>query len=135
MAMDLWTPDELAPIAKLLFPRSIAIIGASERNRYGARFLDAALRSRGKMKVYPVNPNHAEMKGMPCYPSITDVPEPPDLVALLLPQNEVLNTLQACSEKGVGAAIVISGGFAERGTAAGRELQEAIGKLGRETGM
>ena len=135
MSQDIWSKEQLDSIRKMLYPKSIAVIGASERNRYGERFLNAVLRSKDRVRIYPINPNHKEMKGVPCFPSVADLPEAPDLVALLVPQSTVIDTLKACHQKGAGAAIVVSGGFAERGTETGRELQREIGRLGRETGM
>ena len=113
--MELWTDNQMASIHKMLNPRSIAVIGATPRLQYGGRFLAAALKARDRVQVYAVNPRYDEIMGIPSYASVTDLPEAPDLVGIVVPYNQVLPTLQECHRKGVGAAIVISAGFAERG--------------------
>ncbi|MFO1169602.1 MAG: acetate--CoA ligase family protein [Hyphomicrobiaceae bacterium] len=65
----------------LLEPRSIAIVGASEREgSFGRTTLDQTLAGKAKVPVYPVNPRQSEMLGMRCYPSLADLPAPADLV-------------------------------------------------------
>ncbi|MEZ5924191.1 MAG: acetate--CoA ligase family protein [Hyphomicrobiaceae bacterium] len=65
----------------MLEPRSIAIVGASEREgSFGRTTLDQTLAGRAKVPVYPVNPRQKEMLGLTCYPSVADLPEPADLV-------------------------------------------------------
>jgi acyl-CoA synthetase (NDP forming) len=74
----------------LLEPRSIAIVGASEREgSFGRTTLDQTLAGRAKVPVYPVNPKQKEMLGLPCYPSLADLPAPADLVIFAVP-NAVL---------------------------------------------
>src|SRR4051812_11116367 len=126
MAKDLWTKQDLESIRKMLYPRSVAVVGApgSKLDSYGTRFLAAALRSRDKLKVYAVNPKYQQILEAPCFPSIDALPEVPDLVGIVVPQQDVLPTLRAAAAKGIKAAIVVSGGFAERGTEGGRELQD-----------
>ena len=78
--MDLWTRGELPAIDRMLNPRSIAIVGASSKGGYGGRLLNAVLRAKDRIRVYPVNPNYAELAGVRAYHSIADLPEAPDLV-------------------------------------------------------
>src|SRR3989442_1719623 len=73
--------------------------------------------------------------GIPSYASVTEIPEAPDLVGIVVPYNQVLPTLQECHRKGVGAAIVISAGFAERGVEDRRDLQGQLGAFARESGL
>src|SRR5205085_11774581 len=117
-----WTTGQMAAIHRMLHPRSIAVIGASPRQQYGGRFLASALKARERLGVYPVNPKYHELAGVRCYASVEDLPETPDLAAVVVPAGQVLDVLEACHRKGVGAAIVISAGFAERGTVEGRTL-------------
>ena len=130
-----WTDDQLSSIHKMLNPRSIAVVGATPRMQYGGRMLAAALKSADRINVYPVNPRYEEVMGVQCYPSVSDLPEAPDVVGVVVSSGQVLDVLSESHRKGVRAAIVISAGFAERGTSAGRELQEKVGAFARESGL
>jgi acetate---CoA ligase (ADP-forming) len=133
--MEIWTDSQMASIHKMLNPRSLAVIGATPRLQYGGRFLAAALKAKDRVQVYAVNPRYDEIMGIPSYASVTDLPEAPDLVGIVVPYNQVLPTLQECHRKGVGAAIVISAGFAERGVEDRRDLQSQLGAFARESGL
>ena len=133
--MDYWTEPQLDSIHKMVNAGSIAVVGATERMQYGGRFLNSVLRSRERVRVYPVNPRYQELMGVPCYPSVSDLPESPDLVRIIVPFDRVNAVLRECAEKGAGSAIVTSAGFAERGTDERRGLQEELGAIARETGV
>jgi acetyltransferase len=130
-----WTDSQLASIHKMLNPRSIAVVGATPRLQYGGRLLAAALKARDRVRVYPVNPRYDEIMGVKSYPSITDLPEPPDLVSIVVPYDQVLDVLQECYRKGAGAAVIISAGFSERGEANRHDLQLRLGAFARDTGL
>ena len=127
--MEFWTEPQMASIHKMLNPRSIAIVGATPRMQYGGRFLAAALKAKDRIRVYAVNPRYDEIMGMKSYPSVTNLPEPPDVVAVVVPYDQVLDVLQESHRKGTGSAIVISAGFAERGADDRRDLQGELGAL------
>ena len=82
--MEFWTAPQLASIHKMLNPRSIAIVGATPRMQYGGRFLAAALKAKDRVRVYAVNPRYDEIMGEKSYPSVTDLPEDPDVVAVVV---------------------------------------------------
>jgi acetate---CoA ligase (ADP-forming) len=124
-----------AAIHNMLHPRSVAVVGATPRLQYGGRFLAAMLKAGDRVRVYPINPKYAELSGVTCYPSIDAVPETPDLVGVIVPHEQVMGVLEASHRKGVRSAIVISAGFAERGTAEGRDLQARLSAFTRETGL
>ena len=133
--MTFWTDLQLASIHRMLNPRSIAVVGATPRMQYGGRFLAAAMSAAGRVKVYPVNPRYAEVQGVKCYPSVSDLPQAPDVVGVVVPYHAVLDTLRESHAKGARSAIVISAGFAERGLDDRRELQAELGRFARESGM
>src|SRR3989475_2427998 len=133
--MEIWTAPQMQAIHKMLNPRSIAIVGATPRLQYGGRFLAAALKARDRVRVYPVNPNYDEIQGAKSYPTVADLPEGPDLVAVVVPYDQVLDVLDACHAKGAASAIVISAGFAERRVPARRDLQTRLGVFARDTGL
>ena len=78
--MEFWTEPQMASIHKMLNPRSIAIVGATPRMQYGGRMLAAALKAKDRVRVYAVNPRYDEIMGVKSYPSVTNLPEAPDLV-------------------------------------------------------
>jgi acetyltransferase len=133
--MAFWTEAQMASIDKMLNPRSIAIVGATPRMQYGGRFLAAALKAKDRVRVYAVNPRYDDIMGVRSYPSVTSLPEAPDVVAIVVPWDQVLDVLQESSAKGAGSAVVISAGFAERGTGDRRDLQRELGEFARASGM
>ena len=99
-------------------PKSIAIIGAStnpEKLGYAVvkNLLDGGFSAKGK--VYPINPNAAEILGFKAFPSVLDVPEKIDLAVIVIPYPHVPDALRICGQKGIPSAIVISAGFREAG--------------------
>ena len=133
--MEYWTDSQMASIHKMLNPRSIAIVGATPRMQYGGRFLAAALKARDRVRVYAVNPRYGEIMGVKSYPSVTELPEAPDVVGIVVPHSQVLEVLEESHRKGAGSAIVISAGFAERGDDGRRDLQGELGAFARASGM
>ncbi len=133
--MEFWTEPQMTSIHKMLNPRSIAIVGATPRMQYGGRFLAAALKAKDRVRVYAVNPRYDEIMGVKSYPNVTSLPEAPDVVAIVVPYDQVLDVLQESHAKGAGSAIVISAGFAERGTGDRRDLQGELGAFARNSGM
>ena len=119
----------------MLNPRSIAVVGATERMQYGGRFLRSVMQAGDRVNVYPVNPRYDELLGLPCYPSVTDLPESPDAVGIIVPYHRVIPFLRESAEKGAGSAIVISAGFSERGVEERRQLQLELGNVARDTGV
>src|ERR1700739_2886887 len=112
--MEFWTEPQMASIHKMLNPRSIAVVGATPRMQYGGRFLAAALKAKDRGRVYAVNPRDVEIMGVRSYPTVTDLPEAPELVAVVVPWDQVLDVLHESHRKGAGSAIVISAGFGQR---------------------
>ena len=133
--MAFWTEDQLASIDKMLNPRSVAVVGATPRMQYGGRFLNAMLKANDRVNVYPVNPRYDEIMGVQSYPSVSDLPEAPDLVGIVVPYHQVLNVLEESHAKGAKSAIVISAGFSERDLDDRRDLQGEVGAFARETGL
>ena len=133
--MATWTEAQLASIDKMLNPRSVAVVGATPRMQYGGRFLNAMLKSGDRVNVYPVNPRYDEIMGVRSYPSVSDLPEAPDLVGIVVPYHQVLNVLEESHAKGAKSAIVISAGFSERDVDDRRDLQGEVGAFARESGL
>ena len=133
--MAIWTEAQLASIDKMLNPQSVAVVGATPRMQYGGRFLDAMLKAKDRVNIYPVNPRYDEIMGVQSYPSVSDLPEAPDLVGIVVPYHQVLNVLEESHAKGAKSAIVISAGFSERDLDDRRDLQGEVGAFAKETGL
>lgn len=119
----------------LLRPASVAVIGASnDRTRIGGRPI-RYLRAAGfDGRVYPVNPKHREVQGIPAFQHIDDVPEAVDLAVVAVPAPSVLATVKACAARGVRAAVIFSAGFAEAGPA-GRRMQQGLREIAGTSGL
>ncbi len=84
-------------------------------------------------RVVAVNPNYAEVLGVPSYPDLASVPEPPELVLVFVPADRVAGVIVEAGEAGASAAIVFSSGYSEIGTEGRRldeDLREAIARSG-----
>lgn len=115
-------------------PASIAVIGASVRPLMpGGRALRLLQRSFPGT-LYAVNPRHEEIGGTPCYRSVADLPEVPDLAVIAVPAPDVPSAVHDCVERGVRGAIVFSSGFAETG-ADGAALQEKIRRIAQGSSL
>jgi len=116
----------------LFKPDSVAVIGATEREGSVGRAIVSNLRIPAfRGKVYPVNPQHANVLGLTAYPSISDVPEAVDLAVIVTPAATVPTIVRECVTAGVKSGIVVSAGFRERG-AEGQALETQIAQeLGR----
>ena len=102
--------------AALRRPRAGAGVGASREPGSIGYAIVRNLVDRGFTgPVYPVNPKARAVRGVPCHPSLEAVPGPVDLVVVVVPAPAVLEVIEACGRKGVGAAVIISAGFKESG--------------------
>ncbi len=107
-------------------PKSVAVIGASERkNSVGEQVLRNIREGGFTGDIYPVNPKHETVQGLGCYPSLSDIDHPVDLVVFAIPAKGIPKVMRECSQHGVRAAIVLSAGFAEVGKR-GVSLQNEI---------
>ncbi|MGB9897151.1 acetate--CoA ligase family protein [Thermanaerothrix sp.] len=97
-------------------PKGVALIGASDNpSKLGHGILRNMVSYGYQGAVYPVNPKSTRILGLTCYPDIRQVPDPVDLAVIIIPAPLVPEALEACGERGIRAAIIISGGFKEVG--------------------
>jgi acyl-CoA synthetase (NDP forming) len=98
----------------LLEPRSIAIVGASERaGSFGRTTLAQTLAGGFGGKIYPVNPKQREILGLKSYPSLADLPEPADLVVLAVANAMLEEQMQLAVETGCRAATIFASAYLE----------------------
>lgn len=119
----------------ILKPRSIAIIGASsDENRVGGRPLRHLRRSQFAGKIFPVNVSRDLVQGIKAYRSIGDVEDRIDCAIVAVPAADAVGAVRECAERGVGAVVLFTAGFAELG-AAGCLAQDELTATARASGM
>jgi acetate---CoA ligase (ADP-forming) len=119
----------------LLAPSSIAILGASPDVTKIRGLLLQVLRQNGYPgRIYPVNPNHARIDGLDCYPRIGAIGEPVELAVLAIPAAEIPSALEACAHAGVRYAVIIASGFAEEGGSQNK-LQDRVTEIAHRSGI
>lgn len=101
-------------IDRILSPRTIAVIGASGDPKKLTGMLMTFLGASGfKGKLYPVNPRYESLGDRRCYPSVSDVPEIPDVAVIGVPGDAAVAAMQECAAFGVPSVVMLSGGFGE----------------------
>ncbi len=122
--------SERQPLAAFFAPRTVAVIGASEREgSVGRTLLWNLIRHPFGGTVYPVNPKRHSVLGIQAYPSVAAIPEPVDLALIATPAATVPDLVAECAAAGVQAAVVLSAGFREvgpEGLALEARLRDAI---------
>ena len=109
----------------LFHPRSVAVIGATERpNSVGGTVTRNLLHGGFAGPVYPVNPGRAEVQGRLCFASVAALPETPDLAVICTPPRTVPGLIAELGGRGTRAAVVITAGLGERDEASGKTLRQ-----------
>jgi acyl-CoA synthetase (NDP forming)/GNAT superfamily N-acetyltransferase len=102
----------------LLAPASLAVIGVSRsQSGVGYEVLRGILASGFTGRTYPVNPHAKTIDGLACYQSIDTIPGQVDLAIIAVPATRTAEVVEECGAAHVGAAVVLSSGFAESGPA------------------
>ncbi|WP_304451278.1 bifunctional GNAT family N-acetyltransferase/acetate--CoA ligase family protein [Nocardiopsis sp. YSL2] len=126
---------ESRSIARLLFPRSVAVIGASRTaHTIGQTALRNLLTGEFQGPVYPVHPEAKAVVGVRAYPSVLDIPDEVDLAVVAVRAEAVAEVVDQCAEKGVHGLVVVSSGFGEIGPE-GRARQDELVRTARAAGM
>ncbi|HKX08571.1 MAG TPA: acetate--CoA ligase family protein [Stellaceae bacterium] len=124
-----------APVAELLAPRSVAVIGASEdQTKFGGRLYRMLLKHGYTGTVYPINPNRPELFGLRTYPDIRATPEPADMVVMAVPRPRVAEMVAHAAGIGVRCGIIITSKFSDEGPE-GAALEAEIVRTARAGGM
>ncbi|MGH6896449.1 MAG: acetate--CoA ligase family protein [Geminicoccaceae bacterium] len=122
-------------VAPLLSPRSVAVIGASDvAGNLGGVAVGFLQRFGFPGAIHPVNPGRATVAGLPCLPSVADLPEPVDLAIIAVGEDRVAGVVRDCAAVGISSGVVWAGGFGEAG-ADGRARQDELIAICQETGF
>jgi len=127
--------ENLRPAESLLRARSVAIVGASPKGRWPTLIFQNLKRSGYQGKVFLINPNYKELWDQRCYPNLGALPEPAELLLLLVPTKAVLPTLEEAARLGSRAATIYSAGFGEGEDPQGKERGKALQELCDRTGL
>lgn len=118
---------------RLLSPHAVAVIGASDRpDSVGRTLMENLLREEFDGQIFPVNPKHANVRGIACRDSIREVQSPVDLAVIATPIDTVPSILRECAQKNVAGAVVISAGGSEAGEE-GRRIEAQIRRIAAES--
>ncbi len=125
----------MSTLDPLFFPKSIAVIGASNRpHTIGHRIIANLKRYGFKGDITPVNPKGGEILGLAVANSILEVGGEVDMVHVIVRNNMVAQTLEDCAKKGVKVAIINTSGFKEL-NAEGARMEQEIVAIGRRHGI
>jgi acetate---CoA ligase (ADP-forming) len=121
----------------MLEARSIALVGASPRPAsFGRRMAEEAGKSGSRPRLYPVNPKYAELDGNRCYPSLADLPEPPELVLLAVPDAALEQQLTLAAAAGSRGAVIFGNAHEDRAAAGDRPiLRDRLTAIANASGM
>jgi acetyltransferase len=123
-------------LEKLFKPRSVAVIGASDRDgAVGGLVMRNLLEGGFSGPVMPVNPEHHAVAGVLTYADVTDLPEAPDLAVVCTPPATVPGLIARLGAIGTRAAIVLTAGLTRERDADGRTLQEAMLEAAKGVGL
>lgn len=116
-------------------PKTVAVVGASTRKTsVGGVIFRNFLKPAFKGIAFPVNPRATEVLGVPSYDRVSSIPESVELAIIAVPAGIVPDILLDCAEKGVKAAIIVSGGFKETGSE-GAYLEQQVVDIIKRSGI
>lgn len=118
--------NEFLDVSRILEPRSIAVIGASDRpGNFGGATVQRLLKFGFAGPVWPVNRSGGRVAGIEARQAISDLPDIPDLAVLAVPAGALFDAVNDCAAHGIRAGIAFAGGLGEAG-GEGAVLQDAI---------
>ena len=121
--------DVLASMSRIMQPKAVAVIGASdEAGKIGNSVMKNLINGGYKGQIYPIHPKAAEIMGHKAYKSVKDVAGDIDAAVFAIPAKLVAGALIECGEKGIAGAVLIPSGFAETGEHAMQDELVAIGR-------
>lgn len=128
------TSEQQGNLRALFEPKSIALIGATDKSLWSLNTYLNIQASGFEGGVYLVNPRTEEVHGTKTYPTIDSLPEVVDLVFVMVPTGVVLETLQSAVAAGTRAAVVLTAGFGEVGEE-GQRLEQELIDFAAESGL
>jgi acetyl-CoA synthetase (ADP-forming) len=128
-------PAPRLPLDRIVHPRSVAVLGASDNvAKFGGRITSFLVKHGFPGELFPINRHLPEILGRKAYPGVRELPSAPDVAILAVPGATLQQTLIDAAAAGVGCCVIISTGFAELDQS-GAQRQAAIVELSARTGM
>lgn len=128
------TPTGRESLRDFFYPKSIAVIGASDvKGKLGYNVVWNLINHDFPGRLYPVNPGKETIKGIKAYKSVLDIPDPVEMAIIIVPAKAVETAIAECCAKGIKYVVVEAAGFAEAGEE-GRQAQARIEKIIRAHG-
>jgi acetyltransferase len=125
----------MSDIEYILSPKSIAIVGASNRpGSLGLAIFRNLLEAAYQGILYPVNPKAKSIQGVKAYPNLVDIPDEVDMAVLIVPSEQVESVIELAARKGIKGVIVITAGFKEIG-GHGVELEKKVQAMAKAHGI
>jgi acyl-CoA synthetase (NDP forming) len=121
-------------VRQLFNPRSIALIGATDKSRWSWSTFGNLQLHRFPGPVYLVNPRGIPVHGQETYARIADLPPDVDLAFVMVPTSAVLSVLNEAADHGIRSAVLLTSGFGETGDE-GAELERQVTELARRRGL
>jgi len=118
----------------ILSPRSIAIIGASDKEGSVGHAITSNIIKDFKGSVFPVNPTKDFIFGMKAYKSVIDIPQEIDLAVIVTKNTTVPKIMEDCGIKKIKGAIIITAGFKETGKD-GKKLEDGVKSIAQKYGI
>ena len=109
----------MGDLSRLFRPRSVAVLGGW----WAENVIEQCQKSGFDGDIWPVHPKRDEIRGIPCYRSLADLPSPPDAAFLGINRHAVIEVAAELSAMGCGGAVCFASGFAEAGE---EDLQDAL---------
>ena len=111
-----FVPARTDHLATFFKGQAVAVVGASATpGKVGYCVLDSLVNYDFAGRVYPINPGHAEILGAKCYPTLSAVPEPLDVVVVAVALAAVPKLIAECAALGIRNMVILSGGGKELG--------------------
>jgi len=122
--------EVLVSMKRIMQPKSVAVIGASNENgKIGNSVMKNLINGGYKGQIFPIHPSADEIMGHKAYKSVKNVPQEIDTAVFAIPAKFVAGALIECGEKKIAGAVLIPSGFSETGNVA---LQEELVTIGRK---
>ncbi|MFH1091475.1 MAG: CoA-binding protein, partial [Pseudomonadota bacterium] len=127
------TEATIRTLDRIFNARAVAVVGASnDPAKFGYMTMNSILSGGYEGALYPINPKGGEILGRKVYTSLADLPQTPDLAAIIIPAQMVPGVVLEAAKLGIPGAMIMSGGFREAGRA---DLEAEIGAISREYGI
>jgi len=122
-------------LSVFLNPKSVAVIGATERpGSWGSYIMQGLLSRRYPGKIFPINRRAENIYGIPAFRDVAEGDEPIDLAVLTIPEHSVEKAVASCGQKKVKGLTIITAGFGET-SQSGKDREKALARLARSFGI